>query len=164
MSLRSPWVKVALGSRVTGICGVPMGQGSWWWFGGHGSSQCHHPIPSSPIPSHSIPGLVFIASPTEAGCCLSTASPTEAGHNPAHPWPWGLATGPTAFRRGTLSLGSASPAARSSHHRSAPQVGTSGPQGPDPPAWHLAGPMAGLHWPHAGGGGGALGIPLGGFP
>ncbi|KAM9266947.1 LOW QUALITY PROTEIN: aldehyde dehydrogenase family 3 member B1-like [Cariama cristata] len=95
-----------------GVCGVPVGQGSWWWFGGRGSS----PVPPShgggPVPSHPshpIPGFV------------PTASPTEAGHSPAHPWPWGPATGPTAFRRGTLSLGSASPASHSSPHRSAPQ-------------------------------------------
>ncbi|XP_017664919.1 PREDICTED: aldehyde dehydrogenase family 3 member B1-like [Lepidothrix coronata] len=38
------------------------------------------------VPSHPIPALV------------PTASPMEAGPNPARPWPWGPATGPTAFR------------------------------------------------------------------
>ncbi|XP_072722050.1 LOW QUALITY PROTEIN: aldehyde dehydrogenase family 3 member B1-like [Ciconia boyciana] len=84
-----------------------------------GVPQRHCPM--GEVPSHLIPGLVPIASPMEAGCCLPTACPTEAGHSPARPWPWGLATSPTAFMRGTLSLGSASPASRSSCRHSAPQ-------------------------------------------
>lgn len=46
------------------------------------------------------------------------ASPTEAGPSPAHPWPWGLVTSPTAFRSITLSFSSTS---SSSGHPSAPQ-------------------------------------------
>lgn len=54
------------------------------------------------------------------------AGPTEAGPSPAHHWPWGLATRPTAFRSIPLSTSSTS---SSSGHRSAPQVSTLGSHG-----------------------------------
>lgn len=114
-----------------------MGQGSRWWFGGHGRSPVPPTHGGGSIPDH-----------------VPTASPMEAGQAPARPCPWGTATSPTAFRRDTLTLGSTSWASHSSHHRSAPQVGPSDQTYPH--SHTLPAPCRGRLW--------GTGHPMAGFP